>query len=137
MRVQLSVYSLREAEGDRDEIRFTVSGEFVPTAEGGVITYQDPGEGMEGTATTLTAAKNSVTIENKGALNSCLTVEQGKRHMCRYDTGCGVLALEITGEQIQNHLSSHPKTLEFIYTLSIQGGKSRHTLRLELRPTIG
>ena len=137
MRVQLSVLSLRKADGDCEELRFTVPGEFLPMSGGGTITYQDPSEGMEGTLTTLNVTEKSVIITNKGIINSCLVVESGKCHLCRYDTGYGVLSLKITGERIENGLQEHPKTLEFMYTLSMQGGCSHHTLRLTLRPIIG
>lgn len=137
MNVQIAVSSIREADADRDEIAFIAQGGFAPAPGGGVITYQDPGEGMAGTVTTVTATQKQITIENRGGLNSRLVVEAGKRHTCRYDTGCGILTMEVTGESIKNRLEEFPKTLEFIYTLSIGGGISRHTLRLELRPTVG
>lgn len=137
MHVQITVSGVREAEGDREEIGFTTQGGFAPLPEGGVITYEDPGEGMAGTVTTLTVTHEQVTIENRGALNSRLTVEPGKTHVCRYDTGCGILTMEITGNSLTNRLQEHPKTLSFTYTLSLGGGVSRHTMCLTLRPTIG
>ena len=137
MNVQIAVSGLREADGDRDEISFITQGGFAPTPVGGVITYTDPGEGMEGTVTTVTVTARQITIENRGAMNSRLIVEPGVTHACQYDTGCGILTMEITGETVENRLQDFPKTLLFIYTLSIGGGVSRHTMKLELRPTIG
>lgn len=137
MNVQIELKTTREAEGDTEQTQLLLQGTFEPGKDGGVITYRNTGEGMEGVVTAVTADARRVIIENRGAMTSRLVLEPGKRHRCDYDTGFGVTVLETAEVTVQNRLTEPCRTLLCTYTLTAGGGQSRHTLALLLRPVIG
>ncbi len=59
---------------------------------------------MAGAATCIRASADSVDIRRTGALNSRLLLEEGRRHVCRYDTGYGVLPLGVHTHWVENRL---------------------------------
>ena len=54
-----------------------------------------------------------------GAVHSQLMVEEGKRHQCTYDTGCGTIILGVSGSRIAADLDEQGGTLEFHYSLDV------------------
>ena len=52
-------------------------------------------------------------------VHSQLMVEEGKRHQCTYDTGCGTIILGVSGSRIAADLDEQGGTLEFHYSLDV------------------
>ena len=46
-------------------------------------------------------------------------MEEGKRHQCTYDTGCGTIILGVNGSRIEAKLDETGGTLEFHYSLDV------------------
>ena len=48
---------------------------------------------------------------------STLIIEPGRRHVCHYDSGYGVLSLGVAADEILNGLTEQGGEVEFSYTL--------------------
>ena len=63
--------------------------------------------------------KGQVILLRTGEVRSQLIVEEGKRHQCTYDTGCGTIILGVNGSRIEAELDETGGTLEFHYSLDV------------------
>ena len=81
------------------------------------LTYQETvATGFEGDTTTLRIeGEERATLLRFGDSRTRLVVEPGRRHYCQYDTGSGVLELEIVGREIQNRLTAEGGEVVLIY----------------------
>lgn len=61
--------------------------------------------------------RDIVTISRRGAIHSDLTLEQGKRHQCHYNTPMGTLIMGVYTIKIDNRLGSEGGTLHLEYDI--------------------
>ena len=100
----VTVRGIQRVEGDEDVVELVTGGRF--TCHGGrwLIRYEEKGQ---------------VILLRTGAVHSQLMVEEGKRHQCTYDTGCGTIILGVSGSRILSELNEDGGTLEFHYSLDV------------------
>ena len=79
----------------------------------------DTGYGGCHTSLRFDPEKGQVILLRTGAVHSQLIVEEGKRHQCTYDTGCGTIILGVNGSRIAADLDEQGGTLEFHYSLDV------------------
>ena len=103
----VTVRGIQRVEGDEDVVELVTGGRF--TCHGG------------GCHTSLRydPEKGQVILLRTGAVHSQLMVEEGKRHQCTYDTGCGTIILGVSGSHIAADLDEQGGTLEFHYSLDV------------------
>ena len=96
-----------QSVGDESETTELVTEGYFGWQEGlAFLTYQETvATGFEGDTTTLRI----------GDSRTRLIVEPGRRHHCHYDTGAGILELEIVGRTIQNQLTAEGGAVELVY----------------------
>ncbi len=101
-----------QSVGDESETTELVTEGYFGWQEGlAFLTYQETvATGFEGDTTTL-----RIEGEQKATLRPRLIVEPGRRHHCHYDTGAGILELEIVGRTIQNQLTAEGGAVELVY----------------------
>lgn len=108
-----------DQQGDVDTVRLMTRGSF--TRRGGhfFIRYRESeATGYEGNITTVKVEDgNKVSMLRRGTTPSELVVERGRRHVCHYDSGYGVLSLGVAADEIDNALTEHGGQLTFSYTL--------------------
>lgn len=63
-----------------------------------------------------------VTMQRTGAIDSRLTIENGKRHLCHYVTMQGDVMIGIFGETIKNDLNENGGLLFMSYTIDVNYG---------------
>ena len=76
-------------QGD-DTVETTLYGEISTRGSTFFIKYEEESEGMGGVFTEVSfdlAKPKEISISRSGALESCMYFEEGKRHICVYDTG--------------------------------------------------
>ncbi len=62
---------------------------------------------------------NRVSMQRSGSVTADLTIENGRRHMCKYNTPYGLIMLGITCSEIVSSLNKNGGTLMFEYSLDI------------------
>ena len=118
----VTVRGIQRVEGDEDVVELVTGGRF--TCHGGrwLIRYEesdDTGYGGCHTSLRYDPEKGQVILLRTGAVHSQLMVEEGKRHQCTYDTGCGTIILGVSGSRIAADLDEQGGTLEFHYSLDV------------------
>ena len=134
MKVTLDITTRRRADGETDTVSFRTDALFFPAHDGGRLVYRTPTEGMRDVVTTVTACGATVTLQNRGGVESRLVLEPGRTHRCRYAVSGGTLTLYVTAERVQNRLAEAELTLFAAYTLEMDGALSEHEITLTLAP---
>ena len=118
----VTVRGIQRVEGDDDVVELVTGGRF--SCHGGrwLIRYEESdATGYGGCHTSLRydPQKGQVVLLRTGEVHSQLIVEEGKRHQCTYDTGCGTVILGVNGSRIEAELDEQGGTLEFHYSLDV------------------
>ncbi|NLW78345.1 MAG: DUF1934 domain-containing protein [Ruminococcaceae bacterium] len=115
----INIEGTMEQEGDMDTVRLMTRGSFVQHEGRFFISYRETeATGYEGNTTTVTVEDaHKVSMTRTGNAPSELVIERGKRHVCHYDHGYGVLSLGVAADEIENGLGAHGGNLSFSYTL--------------------
>lgn len=93
------------------------------TADGFCLRYRGgEREGLAGTETTLRVRAGAVDIQQTGAVNSLLRLEEGRCHRCDYDTGCGVLSITAHAHSIRSVCGEGEAELTLHYILDFGSG---------------
>lgn len=94
--------------------------------------------GMEGSTTVLSFQKGVpgvLTMIRYGAVSTALIFEEGKRHICAYDTKIMPFEICIHTKRVHNHLTMDGGSVELDYLVEIHGAKAERTLfSLEVAP---
>ncbi len=94
--------------------------------------------GMEGSTTTISFSKDDpgvVTMLRCGSVSTALIFEEGKRHLCAYDTGVVPFELCVFTKSVKNRITEAGGRLELQYLVEIRGAKAEQTqCVLEIRP---
>ena len=128
------------ARAEPQEIEMTAEGSYHDDGHRVTVTYRE-GElsGLGNTKTTLFFQKNeprTVTMTRDGAVRTALLFEQGKRHICIYQTPLMPMEVAVKTRTVQNTLAENGR-LRLDYIVEIKGADPERTeLRLELLPDI-
>lgn len=116
-------------DGD-DTVETTLYGEITTRGSTFSIKYEEESEGMGGVYTELSfdmAKPKELSIARSGALQSCMYFEEGKRHICVYDTGIMPFEICIFSRTVDNQLMSNG-TLSLVYLVEIKGACAQKTV---------
>ena len=94
------------------------------------VKYEEESEGMGGVYTELSfdmAKPKELSISRSGALESCMYFEEGKRHVCVYDTGIMPFEICIFSREVDNQLATNG-TLNLVYLVEIKGACAQKTV---------
>ena len=134
MNVQITITGTQTLDGASETTRLSATGRMERDGDAWVPTYAESAEsGMDGVTTQIRAGRDRAEIRRSGALNSRLLLEEGGRHLCRYDTGYGFLQLGVHTHRVENRLEEGSGQLRLHYTLELEGGAAaRQELLLEV-----
>ena len=110
----VAVRGIQRVEGDEDVVELVTGGRFTVHSGRWLIRYEesdDTGYGGCHTSLRFDPEKGQVILLRTGAVHSQLIVEEGKRHQCTYDTGCGTIILGVNGSRIAADLDEQGGTL--------------------------
>ncbi len=115
----INITGTMEQDGESDTVRLMTRGSFVRRNGQFFISYQETeATGYEGNVTTVRVETgNKVSMLRFGSQPSELVIERGRRHVCHYDSGYGVLSLGVAADEINNRLTDDGGELTFSYTL--------------------
>lgn len=87
--------------------------------------------GMDGSTTVLSFEKDApgvMTMLRYGAVSTALVFEEGKRHICAYETPYMPFEICIQTKTVRNRLTMDGGTVELDYLVEIHGAKAERTL---------
>ena len=87
--------------------------------------------GMEGSTTVLSfeeSAPGVLTMLRYGAVSTALVFEEGKRHICAYETPYMPFEICIQTKTVRNRMTMDGGTVELDYLVEIHGAKAERTI---------
>lgn len=127
--------SFAEEEGiEPEEVALSTTGTYTERGSARFIAYKEYDEDNPRVSHTsvLKVEDDRVTVMRPG---SRLVLEQGRRHICLYDTGYGTLSLGIFTSELSSSLAREGGRLNLKYTLDIDSNlSSSHELEVVIRP---
>lgn len=124
---------------DPGEITLRTTGTY--TQRGGVrfIAYKEYDESDPKLARTsvLKLEPGKLTMM-RGGTATRLILEEGKRHLCLYDTGYGTLSVGVFTSSLRSSLDKQGGKLDVKYTLDIDSNlSSRNEIQIKVEPCAG
>lgn len=119
MKGDIKIVTSQTACGEKASFATNVFGSYEKSNGIHTVKYTEIFEGGE--LQTVITVKNRVAVIER--LNSTpMTVEAGKAHACEYDTGYGVIPLEVRGIAVSTKENGNSFTLKLKYRL-FNGGE--------------
>lgn len=124
---------IAESFSDMDNegmIETTLYGEMDIIGSECILKYDEDTEGMGGVFTEIkfdTRKPQEVSIVRTGAIDSFMSFEKGKRHLCVYNTGIMPFEICIYSKDVDNRLLTDGY-LEITYLIEIKGACAQKTI---------
>lgn len=122
----INIVGRQMIDDDVGEITLTTLGSYVTKGDTRYIVYKEYDSDRNNEAVTSVLkidGSNTVTLM-RGAGNTRLILEKGKRHQCQYDTGVGALLVGVFTSEVNSRLNDKGGELEVNYTLDINADLS-------------
>lgn len=123
----ISIKGRQRIDDETGEIELTTLGSYVRKGDSQYIVYKEYDADNHNAAQTsvLKVDGNSkVTLMRTGADSTRLILENGKRHLCQYDTGYGRMMVGVFTSKVKSELGECGGNLEVNYTLDINSNLS-------------
>ncbi|MBW7571604.1 DUF1934 domain-containing protein [Caproiciproducens faecalis] len=123
----ISIIGRQKIDDETGEIELTTLGSYVKKGNSQYIVYKEYDADNHNAAQTsvLKVDGNSkVTLMRGGADSTRLILENGKRHLCQYDTGFGNMMVGVFTSRVKSSLGEMGGNLEVNYTLDINSNLS-------------
>ena len=122
----ISILGRQQVDGETGEVQVTTRGSYVKKGKNRYITYKEYDSEVNGKPVTsvLKVEGNDKVTLMRGAGSTRLVLENGKRHLCQYDTGYGNMMIGIFTSQLHSNLTDEGGKLEVRYTLDINSNLS-------------
>ena len=118
-----------------EEIVTPLYGKLSAKGEEITVEYDEDGEGMCGVHTQVKFNKsrpNELSIVRTGDIDTFMYFEEGKRHVCVYNTGIMPFEICIFSKTVEN-LLLETGVLELVYLIEIKGAcAQRTTFKMEI-----
>lgn len=123
-KVMLSINGEQDCGGVKNVTQFASVAEYYENDGEIRIIYDDSAElGLEGVKSTLIiSADGMVIMERGGGEYGNIVVEQGRRHICEYNTEYGQLILGIFGKSVENRIKSGVGSISMSYSIDVDSG---------------
>lgn len=119
MKGDIKIVTSQTACGEKASFNTNVFGSYEKANGIHTVKYTEIFEGGE--LQTVITVKNSIAVIERQN-STPMTVEAGKAHACEYDTGYGVIPLEVRGIAVSTKENGSSFTLKLKYRL-FNGGK--------------
>lgn len=121
----------KDAECAEDVLEIRSTGTLTRKNGRLILSYEETElTGMEGATTTVSFAERDpsvITMLRYGSVSTALVFEEGKRHICAYDTHIMPFEICIQARTVRNHLTFEGGTLDLDYLVEIRGAKAERT----------
>ena len=121
----ISIIGRQNVDGELGEVRVTTVGDYIKKNGKQYIVYKEYDENQTRPRTSiLKVEKDKMTMIRGDDDRTRLILENGKRHLCQYDTGYGNMMIGIFTSQLHSNLTDEGGRLEVRYTLDINSNLS-------------
>lgn len=123
----ISIRGRQKVDGEVGEIELTTLGTYIKKGNSRYIVYKEyTSDDHSGARTSVLKIDGSsrITLMRSGGDNTRLILENGKRHLCQYDTEYGNMMIGIFTNKLNSKLSDAGGNLEVSYTLDINSAIS-------------
>ena len=122
----ISILGRQQVDGETGEVQVPTLGSYVKKGKNRYITYKEYDSEVNGKPVTsvLKVEGTDKVPLMRGAGSTRLVLENGKRHLCQYDTGYGNMMIGIFTSQLHSNLTDEGGKLEVRYTLDINSNLS-------------
>lgn len=123
----ISIRGRQQVDGESGEIELTTLGSYMKRGGSRYIVYQDYASEEDRTPRTSilkVEGASRLTLMRKGGDNTRLILENGKRHLCQYDTGFGSMTVGVFTSRLDSKLNDEGGSLNISYTLDIDSALS-------------
>lgn len=132
------------AEDETDKIELVTDGSYTIKSDHKYIVYKEYNDDTppQRNSTFIKIESNNgnnetVTISRRGAIQSDLILEQGKRHQCHYNTPMGTLIMGIYTVKIDNKLDNNGGILTLEYDIDFNSDFiSKNTCVINVKPNM-
>ncbi|MDR2526154.1 MAG: DUF1934 domain-containing protein [Oscillospiraceae bacterium] len=119
--VVIEIRDSHEVEGEVHSSEMLCDGtlaELPPEHGGGwELAYTEQSEGLEGSPAALRVQHKTVSLSREGEFPLEITLEQGVRHHCYYNTPSGMMHLGVFARSVESEMSDNGGNIKLHYTL--------------------
>ena len=138
--VVIEIKDSHEIEGELYSSEIFCDGvlEELPEEAGGgwQLDYEDQSEGLEGSPAALRVQNRLVSLSREGEYPLEITLEQGVRHSCYYNTPDGLMHLGVFARSVESDLSRAGGRIKLAYTLDFYADlKSSNQMEIKVQPS--
>lgn len=111
--------TLRGLQDDDDNpIELLTTGSYLRDGDKHIISYEESEmTGMEGTTTTLEAVPGKVIMTRSGSRNNQMIFEEGKQHLCCYETPYGDFTIGVSSHEVHVEIEGTRGRIDASYQL--------------------
>ena len=132
MKVRISLRSTQTIDGETATSEMTAYGTWEPQSDGGQLRYVESAQDG-GALVTITVCGGEMVIERRGENSSRLLLEEGKRHVCRYETPYGNMTLYTEAKRLLFSDLKNAAILRAAYTLDINGACTEQEIEFRIK----
>lgn len=117
----ISIVGIQKTESEVERVEFTTWGTYKREGNTEYIIYEEYAPELPGgnlISSIQVENKNLVILDRHPDKRTKLLIEQGKRHLCFYNTSFGNLMLSVFASSVKNNLSSSGGNLFLQYNVS-------------------
>lgn len=132
----INIIGRQTYDDDAGKITLSTTGTYTVKPEASFIAYREYDEDDPRVSHTavLKVEPGKVTMMRAGS-STRLILEEGRRHLCLYDTGFGPLTVGVFTSELSMALGQNGGYMEIKYTLDIDSNlSSQNELRVEVNP---
>jgi Uncharacterized protein conserved in bacteria len=124
----ISIIGRQQVDDQTGEVEVTTLGSYVKKGNSRYIVYKEYDAEDSGNTPRTSVLKvdgnSRVTLMRGGADSTRLILENGKRHVCPYETGYGCMMIGVFTSKVKSELDDLGGKLEVNYTLDINSNLS-------------
>ena len=123
----ISIKGSQNVDGEVGKVELTTLGSYLKRGASRYIVYKEYASDdtpAERTSILKIDGSKSLTLMRRGGDSTRLILENGKRHLCQYDTGYGNLMIGIFTSRLDSDLTDEGGNLNVSYTLDVNSALS-------------
>lgn len=123
----ISIKGSQNVDGEVGNVELTTLGSYVKRGTSRYIVYKEYASDevpFDRTSILKIDGSKSLTLMRRGKDSTRLILENGKRHLCQYDTGYGNLMIGVFTSRLDSDLNDAGGNLKVSYTLDINSALS-------------
>lgn len=137
--VVIEIRDSHEVEGEAHASEIMCDGTLtqLPEEDGWQLDYVEQSEGLEGSRAALRVQNRVVSMSRQGEYPLEITLEQGVRHSCYYNTPAGMMHLGVYARSVESTLNHAGGRIKLSYTLDFCADlMSSNQMEIRVHPSV-